>query len=216
LITLKNSLEYPNYPIETLFKNKCGGDCEDKAILTASLLDFIGFDTALIRLPNHMAVGVKLSESDVPNYDFYQDDYYYLETTTAGKPVGFIPNDYKSPSESTLYLISSRPLLFHNWKGGSITIYTNTEIGDFVKVTTIIENKGKTTANNIIIKGVFTTSYDFEEKSEQETISSLEPGMKKKVILSVDVPKYSTTWFKTLIYLDGKVVDEKESASSFP
>ena len=40
--------------------------------------------------------------------------------------------------------------------------------------------------------------------------------MKKKVILSVDVPKYSTTWFKTLIYLDGKVVDEKESASSFP
>jgi len=212
-----DSLEYPNYPIETLFKNKYGGDCEDKAILTVSLLDHMEFNTALFRLPNHMAVGIQLSESAVPNYDHYhREGYYYLETTTAGKPVGFIPNEYKSPSELTIYPISSRPLLIHNWEGGSITIYTNTEMGDFVKVITIIENKGKTTANNIIIKGVFTTSYDFEEKSEQETISSLEPGMKKKVILSVDIPKYSTTWFKTLIYLDGEVVDEKESASSFP
>lgn len=211
-----NSVEYPNYPLETLFNSKPGGDCEDKAILTATLLDFVGFETALIRLPNHMAVGVKLGESDVTNYDFYEDDYYYLETTTPGKPVGFVPNDYKSPSELTLYPITSRPLLIHSWDGGTITIYTNTKQGDFVKVTSIIENKGNRTANNIIVKGVFTTIYDFEEKSEQVTISSLGPGMKKKVILSVDIPQYSTTWFKTLVYLDGQVADEKESSSSFP
>ncbi|GAF74713.1 unnamed protein product, partial [marine sediment metagenome] len=136
--------------------------------------------------------------------------------TTANNPVGYIPNSYRSPSELTVYPISSRSLLLHDWKGGSITIYTNTEIGDFVKVTAIVENMGRTTANNIIVKGVFYTLYDFEQKSEETTISSLKPGMKTKVTLKVNIPKTITTLFKTEIYLYGEVVDEKESASTFP
>jgi len=208
------AVEYPNYPIETLFNGSGRGDCEDKAILTACLLDNLGFDSALFRLPNHMATGVKLSEPQ--NFEYYNDTYYFIETTTPNNPIGSIPNKYKSPSELTVYPISSRSLLIHSWKGGSITIYTNTEIGDFVKVNIIVANMGRTTANNILVKGVFTTLFGFKHKVEETTISSLEPGMKAKVILKINIPKSTTTNFKTEVYLDGVLMDEKESASTFP
>ena len=48
--------EYPRYPIETLVDNE--GDCEDTAILTASLLNLMGYDAVLLDVPEHMAVGI--------------------------------------------------------------------------------------------------------------------------------------------------------------
>ncbi len=210
-----SSFEYPRYPVETLFYGK--GDCEDKAILTASLLYNLGYDVALLRLPNHMAVGVHLNESAIPNYDYFIDNYYFLETTTGGKPCGFIPSEYVgSSSDVTVYPISSRSLLSHNWKGDSLTIYTNTEMGDFVKVVLIVENLGIETAENVNVIGGFYKISGLTANSESETISSLDPGMKKKVTLTVDIPKNVETWFKTRIYFEYEIVDEKESISSFP
>jgi hypothetical protein len=211
-----DSFEYPRYPVETLFNDdKGGGDCEDKAILTASILDQMGYDVALFRFPNHMAVGVELIET-LPEYEHYTGNYYFLETTTLGKPLGFIPYGYKSLSNLTVYPISSRPLLFHNWKNNSLTIFTNTELGDFVKITLIVENLGSTTAENVLVKGGFYTEYNQELNAETDIISSLKPMAKEEITLTVDIPKGLTTWFKTKIYLDNKVVDEQESASSFP
>ena len=82
-----------------------------------------------------MAVGVRLSEDAVQGYSYYTEDYYYLETTTGDAEVGFVPSKYRSPSELSVYDISLRPLVFHDWLDGVLTIYTNTELGDFVKVT---------------------------------------------------------------------------------
>lgn len=207
--------EYPRFPVETLFDGR--GDCEDKAILTASMLYSLGYDIALLRLPNHMAVGVRLSEEDIPIYDYYIEDYYFLETTTKGKTCGFIPHEYKENNDSvTIYPITDRPLLMHNWKDGTITIYTNTEIGDFVSVKTIVENLGKTTARDVLVEGVFVTANGFKINYENNIISFLEPGNKKKVSLIVDIPNSITTYFKTRIYLDDEIVDEQESVSSFP
>ena len=206
-----DSFEYPRYPIETL---DGGGDCEDKAILMASILSGMGYEVALFRLPNHMAVGVHL-DITLNDYEYYTDDYYFLETT-AVKPLGFTPDNHKSPSELTVYPISSRPLLLHNWKNGNLTIFTNTELGDLVKVTLIVENLGSDTAEDILVKGGFYTQYGLELNNETEVISSLEPGMKNEVTIMVDIPKSITTWFKTGVYLDNEVVDEQESASSFP
>ena len=62
--------EYPRYPIETLVDNE--GDCEDTAILTASLLKLMGYDVLLVDLPEHMAVAVS---SDRVTFH----GYYYLE-----------------------------------------------------------------------------------------------------------------------------------------
>lgn len=207
--------EYPRFPVETLFDGR--GDCEDKAILTASLLYSLGYDVALLRLPNHMAVGVRLGEEDIPNFDYYVEDYYFLETTTKGKTCGFIPHEYKEYNTSvTIYPITNRPLLMHKWKDGTITIYTNTEIGDFVSVKAIVENLGKTTARDIIVEGAFITANGFKVNYERITIPYLEPGIKKKVSLLIDIPNSPTTYFKTRIYLDDEIVDEQESVSTFP
>ena len=210
-----SSYEYPRYPIETLFDGR--GDCEDKAILAASLLYSMGYDVALLRLPNHMAVGVNLSKEEIPNFDYYIDNYYFLETTTKGKSCGFIPHEYiEFNSSVTVYPISDRPLLMHNWKDGTIIIYTNSEMGNFVKVTAIVKNYGLSIAKNIRIEGGFFSLNGAKTNYKSSTISGLEPNTFKKVTLSIDIPKGLTTLFKTQIYLDDVLVDEKESISTFP
>ncbi len=214
---INGSYEYPNYPIESIFNDNIGRDCEDKAILTASILENMGYDIALLRFPAHMAVGVNLSKNAIPQYQYYVDNYYFLETTTEGKPCGFVPSEYKDlVSDVIIYPIKPRPLLIHHWVNSAITIYSNTERGDFVKVKTIIENLGSTTAEDFKVEAAFYTSSGVKINYESEDIASLDPGMKKEVILSVSIPKNITTWFKTRIYIDNEIVDEKESVSSFP
>jgi len=209
------SYEYPRYPVETLFYGKGGGDCEDKAIITASILSQMGYDVALFRLTNHMAVGVHISKN-ISGYEIYSDGYYFLETTSIGGTLGYIPNEYKSRSNLTVYPISSRPLLVHSWLNNSLTIFTNTEMGDFVKVTSIVENLGSGTAEDILFKGAFYTAYGQELNSKTSTVSALKPGMREEVTIIVYIPKDLMTSFKTRIYLDGEVVDEKEASASFP
>ena len=215
-VIINGSSEYPNYPIETFFNRKYGCDCEDKSILTASLLDRLNYSVALFRLPNHMSVGVKLGQNAVPGRDYYYEDYYYLETTTEAAPLGFIPTQYRnSVSELEVYEISDRPYLTHEWINNVLTIYTKTEFGNFVKMDAVVENYGRTTAENIVVKGVFVSNYGFEINSNSISVSSLEPGKKKKVTLSVDIPSVTTTFESRIIY-GGKTVDTKESSTTFP
>jgi hypothetical protein len=85
--------EYPRFPVETLFDR--GGDCEDTSILVAALLDRMGYDVALLVLPEkaHMAVGVALTGNNGSYYTYDGRDYYYLETTGRGWRVGQVPPD---------------------------------------------------------------------------------------------------------------------------
>ena len=85
----------------------------------------------------------------------------------------------------------------------------------FIKVITLVENLGIKTARNVKVDGVFYTKSGLDLNAKSEVITSIEPGMKHKVVLTISIPSM-TTWFKTRLYLDGEVVDEKESASSFP
>jgi len=213
-----DSYEYPRYPVETLFDGDNGrGDCEDKAILAASILYKMGYDVSLIRLPNHMAVGVKLSESALPGTSYYIDDYYFLETTTPGKSCGSVPNDYADlASEASVHPITDRALLVHEWEDNNIIIYTNTEFGDFVQVSLYVENLGLETARDIKVIAGFYTISDLTIDTEDTAISLLLPNYKKKVTLSVDIPVGVESWFITKLYYDHEVVDKKESASSFP
>jgi len=142
-----SSYEYARFPVETLFNGNGKGDCEDKAILMSSIIDKMGYDVALFRFTNHMATGVKLDEGP-DSYDPYISNYYFLETTTKGHLVGYVPSGYSSTYDVTVYPVSSRPLLLHNWKDGLVSIFTNTQIGDFVKATVFVENYGKDTAED--------------------------------------------------------------------
>jgi len=208
-----SSYEYARFPVETLFNGNGKGDCEDKAILMSSIIDKMGYDVALFRFTNHMATGVKLDEGPT-SYDPYIDDYYFLETTTKGHLVGYVPSEYSSNYGVTVYPVSSRPLLIHNWKDGIVSIFTNTQIGNFVKATVFVENYGMDTAEDIEIKAGFYAG-GLELNIQTETISSLEPGMKTKKILIAYTPSGFTTTFKTQLYLNGELADERESASSF-
>ena len=57
--------EYPRYPIETLIEQT--GDCEDTSALLISLMKAIGYDAAIILIPEawdgygHAAVGVNIT-----------------------------------------------------------------------------------------------------------------------------------------------------------
>ena len=95
--------EYPRFPLETLVDN--GGDCEDTAILFATLTIIMGYGTVYINPPEHYAVGI-LGEEGLPGYYFTYEDrrYYYCETTGDGWAIGDLPIEYQDV-EATIYEI---------------------------------------------------------------------------------------------------------------
>lgn len=86
--------EYPKFPVETL--TEVGGDCEDTAILMASLLQSqpFNYDMVLISPPGHMAAGIYSEDRQGRYYTYDGRDYYYIETTGSGWGIGDMPEDY--------------------------------------------------------------------------------------------------------------------------
>jgi hypothetical protein len=209
------SKEYPRYPLETLFHGDGGGDCEDKAILAANILSRMGFSVALLRLPQHMVVGINLSYN-LSTSNRYIENYYFLETTSKNYELGNIPKEYESETNVTILPISQRPLLLHTWKNETISIYTNTELGDFIKAIIFLENIGSQIAENITIIAGFFTDNEETITSQNAIIQSLSIGTKKKITFFVNIPKDIPTNFSTKIYYQNNIVDMQTSVSSFP
>jgi hypothetical protein len=203
--------EYPRYPVEML--KDAQGDCEDKAMLTAALLDNMDYNVSLIRLPNHMAVGVHLDEN-ISGYDYYADGYYFLETTRKTWDLGRVPDEYEGLTNVTVYPLSSRPILVHNWKNA--TRISSSDGSDYVQIKILIENLGRNAAKNFEIKGAFFNQNGISFNTEAELVSSLDAGGKKVVELKINVPQSFSSTLKTQIYLDNTMVHEKESSSVFP
>jgi hypothetical protein len=205
------TFEYPRYPLETLKEKR--GDCEDKAILTAALLESLGYNVSLIRLPQHMAVGVHLNET-ISVYSYYIDQYYFLETTTLSMPLGKIPPEYQGLSNVTVYPISSRPLLIHSWKNA--TRFTMSTGADYVSVAMIIENLGTAATSDIEVRGAFYDNTSRIFNQEIMSVPSIAAGEKRVVEISVDVPSLVMTTLQTQLYLNGMMVNQRESTSRFP
>ena len=138
--------EYPRYPIETLVDG--GGDCEDSSILAMALLSEMGYDTVLIGVSNHIALGVK-SNGDLPGkyYEHNGDKYYYVETTNSGHGFGEIPPAYKY-LEAEIFVMNPMPFIF---------VTVQSELVDYdrnyaqFKVFCNVTNYGPTTAKNVSI-----------------------------------------------------------------
>ena len=134
--------EYPRYPYETLYES--GGDCEDTAILTAALLQELGYGVVLIELPGHMAVGVKCSE-DTSGY-YYLDNgirYCYLETTNINWEVGQLPDEYIE-EKAILKQIYKRPVMDIDFNSDfSYNIWHT-----YVNVSVTVTNLGSDAAEN--------------------------------------------------------------------
>jgi hypothetical protein len=87
--------EYPRFPLETLVDD--GGDCEDTAILFATLTLIMGFDTVFINPPGHYAVGIHSDNLKGTHWTYPQGTnktYYYCETTGSGFMIGELPYPY--------------------------------------------------------------------------------------------------------------------------
>jgi len=86
-ILAKTGEEKMLYPFETLFEQK--GVCSDKSLLTIAILREMGYGVAIFAYEseNHMAVGVQCPKVD----STYGSGYCYIETTSKGHKIGFIP-----------------------------------------------------------------------------------------------------------------------------
>ncbi len=93
---------YPRHPLETLVEG--GGDCEDKSLLAAYLLNKSGpegYPVCLFRVdtngddrPDHMMTGVSISSSTGERYVVDGVEYLPCETTGTGYRVGQMPSGY--------------------------------------------------------------------------------------------------------------------------
>lgn len=85
--------EYWKFPLETLYDG--GGDCEDTAILCATLLRALGFESGMLILPGHMACIVAVDAPDGSGYvNVDGKRFYYCETTSTGFDIGDVPQGY--------------------------------------------------------------------------------------------------------------------------
>lgn len=135
--------EYPRYPLETLVD--MGGDCEDKSILTAALLNELDYDVVLIEFSDHMAVGISCNQELYGSYYEYNGKkYYYLETTDKNWVIGEIPEKYVNEKVTIRPLIQI-PRMTMNFSAERID-YDNDYV--YYNVTCNLENLGPGTAKN--------------------------------------------------------------------
>lgn len=83
--------EYWKYPVETLFDQ--GGDCEDTSILYCAIAEAMGYNTALLLFPGHMAAGIDLDNGSGTYFRSNGYTFYYCETTATGYNVGNMPTN---------------------------------------------------------------------------------------------------------------------------
>lgn len=135
--------DYTRYPLETIVD--AGGDCEDTAILTAALLDQMGYGTVLVLFPSHLGVGVRASDSYPGAYFEYQGNrYYYLETTGKGFGIGDIPEMYRNKSAIIIPLTRKPSITI---KVASILNSSDSNISVY-NIDCVIRNTGTETAVN--------------------------------------------------------------------
>ena len=92
--------DFSKYPIETLAEG--GGDCEDQAILFASLARALDYDVRICIVPGHAFVAVRLDSAPTHagtwHFTIDDDDYYTCETTSYGWLIGDLPVEYQGVS----------------------------------------------------------------------------------------------------------------------
>jgi len=96
--------DYTKFIVETL--TEAEGDCEDTAIMLASILeaDPFNYDMILIQPPGHMACGIYQEEPEGWYWELDGRKYSYIETTGEGWGIGDCPEEYQE-EEATLHQV---------------------------------------------------------------------------------------------------------------
>ena len=208
---LNSSYEYPLYPIELLNNQPC--DCEDRSIFLGNILMLMGYNVSLFSLPKHMAVGVHIDQN-LSDFNFYIDEYYYLETIEKNMVLGDVPTLYHSiAEEAVVYPLTSRPVIHHEWINAE-GIFLDGKL-DLVKLKFIVENSGNRIAENVMVKVAFYSSNNAEYNLKKENVSLLPPGEKQQISFNLNTPEGFSSILKTKLYLDNRLIEEKQSSTKF-
>ena len=194
--------EYPRYPIETLVDK--GGDCEDTSILTASLLNMMGYGVVLIIYPGeHCAVGVLGDESVSGTYfDHNGGKYFYLETTDTGWEIGMIPEEYKDAT-AHIFNMEPTPILIYSWSA--------TGRGNMVELEVTVQNLGSAIAHDVSVLAGFDAGGDKLWNVEESEPFQVSVDSQVTVTLSLQAPLGEHTRLVIQIVDDGYAIDEARS-----
>jgi hypothetical protein len=193
--------DYGRYPIETLVED--GGDCEDTAILLGKLMDILGYDVVLVRLPDHMALGVREMSKFVGTYYSHDDvRYFYLETTGLAGRIGMVPDDYTGQA-AYIYDFSPRPILTHTWNGQ--------HNGNNYEMTVLVENHGAAAVEGCTVRVGFDAGDDRMWNAVDSAPFTLAAQSAATLTLSLEVPAYDHTRLLVFIVHEGFALDRSES-----
>lgn len=156
LITFVQSIPYvddhqagsPRYPLETLVNAQ--GDCKDKSVLAAALLQAMGYDVALLSYsgsPGHIALGIGL---DASGTSFTSDGtrYFYVEMTSPGWAAGEVPDELKGAVPAIIPVVRNPALQV------SVTATATGRTFNLVdyQVQYTVTNQGPGTAKHILLR----------------------------------------------------------------
>ena len=198
---LDTGCEYPQYPVETIVLGR--GDCEDKAILCASLLDVLGFNVSLIDLPAHMAVGVHFDNVSLEGVDFFVEGFLYLEVTLENYSLGEVPKKFVGLENVTVYPISDRMVLYQVWDDVKYFLYG--DVASFVTLDVVVKNGGRQVVDEVLFQVVYADGEDYV----LSTNLSLDVFDEVHVLVTLNIPFNPGGVLKTQIFVGGELWDEK-------
>jgi transglutaminase-like putative cysteine protease len=193
--------EYPRYPIETLVDK--GGDCEDTAILTASLIRAMGYGVVLITFSDHVAVGVA-GEDSLPGtyWEYGGKKYFYLETTGNGWGIGEVPDQYKN-AKAKVYPMVPVPILTHDWD-----VKAN---GSYIQIHVTVDNLGSAEAKGVYVFVGFDAGNDQVWNKKVSATFDLGVNESEVATLNLIPPVDKHTRIVVQIVYDGYAVDDSYS-----
>ena len=149
----KGETDYVRFPVETLVDGI--GDCEDMAILAASILYEMGYGVLLVCLPDHLAIAVRCEDGHEGSYYLYRGlPYYYLEVTNTGWKIGQIPDEFKN-AQATLIPLVYQPKVRLERCGYHYDAYSSLVKSVDFKVQCSVENLGPGTTDRLRLHVLF-------------------------------------------------------------
>ena len=189
--------EYPRFPLETLYEK--GGDCEDTAILAATILKEMGYDVLLIAFKRHMGLGVACNECDGNSYEASGRKYYYLETTGEGWKVGALPSQYEE-EHPRLFPLIPQPII-----DAELSCRVIQEAGGYkvYEIEVSVKNGGSLEAKNVKIYNALGAEKQGMVYSQvQSNPMSIKPGEWVSAKVNLQAPRRVKTRALVAVYGD--------------
>jgi hypothetical protein len=189
--------EYPRFPLETLIEK--GGDCEDTAILAATLLKEMGFDSLLVLLPRHMALAVACEDCSGTHYEVNNRRYYYVETTGTGWEIGQVPPQMEGYEPRLLPLVSQAIIDAEI----AYRVIENAPRHHTYEITVTARNEGSQAARNLKVWSAFSTEKPGTAYSQHVTQpTTVQPGEEIAIVVTLPVPKHVKTRIQAAVFGD--------------